>query len=182
MTSFLIANPQGILTGRRAKTRAPAATSACASGVIAEIGASRPQPGERSSTPAAASSRPGWSTPITTCSRACIKAAPQGIDEALAKWLRVVPYRYWDSIDEEALRVSAAIGLAELVLSGATTRVPIITTLFRPLSISIRPQSPVRRGRPVRRAVRALPRRRHTKGARLRRRRHDAAARETVTQ
>ena len=33
----------------------------------------------------------------------------------------MVPYRYWDKIDEEALRVAVTIGLAELALSGVTT-------------------------------------------------------------
>lgn len=43
------------------------------------------------------------------------------MDRALDDWLRLVPYGYWPDLDENALRVSARIGLAELALSGATT-------------------------------------------------------------
>jgi len=41
-------------------------------------------------------------------------------DKKLFDWL-VFLYERWRGIDEEAVRVSAAIGLAELILSGATT-------------------------------------------------------------
>lgn len=43
------------------------------------------------------------------------------LDASLDAWLGQVPYRYWPHMDEEALRVSARIGLAELLLTGATT-------------------------------------------------------------
>jgi cytosine/adenosine deaminase-related metal-dependent hydrolase len=43
------------------------------------------------------------------------------IDSALDDWLARVPYFYWPRLDEETLRISARIGLAELALTGATT-------------------------------------------------------------
>ena len=43
------------------------------------------------------------------------------IDYALDDWLARVPYFYWPRLDEETLRISARIGLAELALTGATT-------------------------------------------------------------
>lgn len=43
------------------------------------------------------------------------------MNAALDDWLSAVPYRYWPHIDEQTLRVSARIGLVELLLSGATT-------------------------------------------------------------
>ncbi len=45
---------------------------------------------------------------------------PGAADKKLFDWL-VFLYERWRGIDEEAVRVSAAIGLAELILSGATT-------------------------------------------------------------
>ncbi len=43
------------------------------------------------------------------------------INAPLDLWLEQVPYTYWPALDEEALRISARIGLAELALTGATT-------------------------------------------------------------
>ena len=45
---------------------------------------------------------------------------PGAADKKLFDWLAFL-YERWRGIDEEAVRVSAAIGLAELILSGATT-------------------------------------------------------------
>jgi len=45
---------------------------------------------------------------------------PGAADKKLFDWL-VFLYERWRGIDEEAVRVSAAIGLAEMILSGATT-------------------------------------------------------------
>jgi len=45
---------------------------------------------------------------------------PGAADKKLFDWL-VFLYERWKGIDEEAVRISAAIGLSELVLSGATT-------------------------------------------------------------
>lgn len=42
-------------------------------------------------------------------------------DASLDTWLGLVPYRYWPHIDEQTLRISARIGLVELLLSGTTT-------------------------------------------------------------
>ncbi|WP_380054287.1 amidohydrolase family protein [Falsihalocynthiibacter sp. SS001] len=43
------------------------------------------------------------------------------INQPLDPWLEQVPYTYWPRLDEESLRVSARIGLAELALSGVST-------------------------------------------------------------
>ncbi len=45
---------------------------------------------------------------------------PGAADKKLFDWL-VFLYERWKGIDEEAVRISAAIGLTELILSGATT-------------------------------------------------------------
>lgn len=45
---------------------------------------------------------------------------PGAADKKLFDWL-VFLYERWKGIDEEAVRISAAIGLSELILSGATT-------------------------------------------------------------
>jgi len=45
---------------------------------------------------------------------------PGAADKRLFNWL-VFLYKRWEGIDEEAVRISAAIGLTELILSGTTT-------------------------------------------------------------
>ena len=50
-----------------------------------------------------------------------MKAVPEGINAGLDIWLQKVPYAFWPYLDEETLRISARIGLVELILTGATT-------------------------------------------------------------
>ena len=50
-----------------------------------------------------------------------MKGVPAGMNASLDDWLAPVPYTLWPRLDEETLRISARIGLAELALSGATS-------------------------------------------------------------
>lgn len=121
MTQLLIKGAKGILTGLEGAGARRSGDIRIKNGVIREIGPLAAQSGEEVVDASGCVVTPGLVNTHHHLFQSVMKAAPQGINEALAKWLRVVPYRYWDKIDEEALRVSATIGLAELVLSGATT-------------------------------------------------------------
>ena len=50
-----------------------------------------------------------------------LKGVPAGMDASLETWLRLVPYSYWNRLDEDAMTVAAEIGLVELLLSGCTS-------------------------------------------------------------
>ena len=50
-----------------------------------------------------------------------MKGVPAGMNASLDDWLALAPYTLWPRMDEETLRISARIGLAELALSRATT-------------------------------------------------------------
>jgi cytosine/adenosine deaminase-related metal-dependent hydrolase len=121
MTSFLIRNAVGILTGKSGNSARAKDNIRVSDGVIAEIGRLQPLPGERIVDATNAVVTPGLVNAHHHLFQSVLKAVPEGMNEALAAWLRLVPYTYWDRIDEEALRVSATIGLAELALSGVTT-------------------------------------------------------------
>ncbi len=121
MTNFLIMNAVGILTGLEGGDARAKGDIRVRDGVIAAIGALEPLPGERVVDASNAVVTPGLINTHHHLFQSVLKAVPEGMNLALAAWLRLVPYTYWDRFDEEALRVSATIGLAELVLSGATT-------------------------------------------------------------
>lgn len=121
MTDFLITGAVGILTGRQGAAARASGAVRVRQGRIAAIGDLRPMPGERIVDASNAVVTPGLVNSHHHLFQSVLKAVPEGMNEALAAWLRLVPYTYWNRLDEEALRVSATIGLAELALSGATT-------------------------------------------------------------
>ncbi|WP_163269517.1 amidohydrolase family protein [Chelativorans alearense] len=121
MTDFLIKGALGILTGRSGAAARAEGDIRVRGGMIAEIGSLAARPGERVVDASGAVVTPGLVNTHHHLFQSVLKAVPAGMNEALAAWLRLVPYTFWDRIDEEALRVSATIGLAELALSGATT-------------------------------------------------------------
>ncbi|GGE24771.1 8-oxoguanine deaminase [Primorskyibacter flagellatus] len=120
MTSFLIANIAHGLTGDAAGTRF-SGTLRVRGGLIAAMGDLTPEPGERVIDATGCVVTPGLVNTHHHLFQSVLKAVPAGMNAALDDWLRLVPYSFWPLIDEEALRVSATIGLAELALSGATT-------------------------------------------------------------
>lgn len=121
MTDFLIHGAAGILTGLPGEAARTAGDIRVRGGVIIEMGTLIALPGERVVDASGAVVTPGLVNTHHHLFQSVLKAVPAGMNEALAAWLRLVPYTYWDRIDEEALRVAATIGLAELALSGATT-------------------------------------------------------------
>lgn len=122
MTDFLIRNPVGILTGRPGAAARADGDIRVRGGRIAEIGGTlAPLPGERIVDASGTVVTPGLVNTHHHLFQSVLKAVPEGMNEALAAWLRLVPYSYWDKLDADAMRVAARVGLAELVLSGATT-------------------------------------------------------------
>ncbi len=50
-----------------------------------------------------------------------MKSIPATINGGLDDWVMEGPYRFWPTLDEDAMRLSVTVGLAELALSGTTT-------------------------------------------------------------
>jgi cytosine/adenosine deaminase-related metal-dependent hydrolase len=121
MTDFLIRGAKGILTGLEGEDARAAGDIRVRAGRIAALGDLAPEPGERVIDAASCVVLPGLVNTHHHLFQSVLKAVPAALNEGLASWLRLVPYTYWDRLDEDALRVSARIGLAELALSGATT-------------------------------------------------------------
>ena len=86
---------------------------------IVDIGQLSPQPGEQILDARGCVVTPGLVNTHHHLFQSVLKGL--SLNVALDDWLGEVPYRYWPLIDENTLRVSARIGLVELMLSGATT-------------------------------------------------------------
>ncbi|XHC09880.1 amidohydrolase family protein [Labrenzia sp. ac12] len=120
MTSFLINNIDYGLTGTREGDRVSGAIRVH-DGRIVEIGHLQPRQGERIVDASGCVVTPGLVNTHHHLFQSVLKAVPEGMNAPLDDWLMNVPYSYWPLIDEETLRVSARIGLAELLLTGTTT-------------------------------------------------------------
>ncbi|MAC89145.1 MULTISPECIES: amidohydrolase family protein [Alphaproteobacteria] len=116
--SFIITNIAHGWTGEAAGTRVTSAIRV-EGDRIAEVGDLTPAPGEEVIDATGCVVIPGLVNTHHHLFQSVLKGL--AIDEALDNWLAQVPYRFWPRLDEEALRVSARIGLAELALTGATT-------------------------------------------------------------
>ncbi len=121
MTSFIITNAEAILTGRTGDDARTDGNLRVVDGKIDAIGDVQPVPGETVIDARDAVVTPGLVNTHHHLFQSVLKAVPAGVNAALAEWLRVVPYSYWQHIDEPTLRTAARVGLAELALSGATT-------------------------------------------------------------
>jgi len=87
-------------------------------GVITDVGALTPKTGETIVDASGCLVTPGLVNTHHHLFQSLMKGVADGLDSNLFRWLCVVPYTYWDKLDEEALRM---VGMAELALSGATT-------------------------------------------------------------
>ncbi|MEL7184657.1 MAG: amidohydrolase family protein, partial [Pseudomonadota bacterium] len=116
--SLLITNIAHGWVGDAAGTRVSGAIR-IAAGLIVEMGDLTPRSGEAVLDATGCVVAPG----LVNTHHHLFQSALKGLalDCGLDAWLERVPYTYWPRLDEEALRISARIGLAELVLSGATT-------------------------------------------------------------
>jgi len=118
---MLIDNAAGIFTGLPGAAMRATGQIRIRDGVIVEIGALEPVPGEQRLDARGGVIYPGLVSTHHHLFQSVLKGVQSGIDLPLAGWLRAVPYRFWSKFDEEALAVAARIGLAELLLSGTTT-------------------------------------------------------------
>lgn len=121
MTSFLIENAEGIMTGLPGAAMRAAGSIRVKDGVIEAVGDLAPQPGEARLDASGCVVYPGLISTHHHLFQSIMKGVQPGLDMPLFGWLRCVPYTYWAKIDEEGLRTAARIGLVELLLSGATT-------------------------------------------------------------
>ena len=116
--SLLIANIAHGWVGDAEGTRLTGAIRVTG-GTIAEIGDLSPRPGEEVLDAGGCVAVPGLVNTHHHLFQSVLKGL--AVDCALDAWLERVPYTYWPQLDEEALRIAARVGLAELALSGATT-------------------------------------------------------------
>jgi len=90
-------------------------------GRVTEIGALDPKPGEDVIDANGCVVTPGLVNTHHHLFQSVLKAVPDGVNVGLDAWLQKVPYAFWPHVDAEILAVSARIGMAELLLTGATT-------------------------------------------------------------
>lgn len=121
MTSTLIEGAIGIFTGLPGDAMRARGAIRIQGGRILEVGQLSRKPGEEVIDASGCVVYPGLISTHHHLLQSVLKAVRPGLDSPLFAWLRHVPYRFWRKIDEDALRVSAEIGLVELLLSGTTT-------------------------------------------------------------
>ncbi|WP_238365858.1 amidohydrolase family protein [Mesobacterium pallidum] len=114
----LIANISHGLAGDASGSRVTGAIR-IEKGVIAEVGDLVAKPGEEVTDAAGCVVTPGLVNAHHHLFQSVLKGL--AINEPLDPWLMQVPYTWWPLLDEDALRISARIGLVELALTGATT-------------------------------------------------------------
>ncbi|MFK7893199.1 MAG: amidohydrolase family protein [Granulosicoccus sp.] len=120
MSNLLIENIEHGLVGDAAGSRFSGAIRV-RDGVIVELGELSAQQHETVVDARGTVVTPGLVNTHHHLFQSLLKAVPDGINEGLDIWLQKCPYAFWPFIDAEVLQVSARVGLAEVVLSGATT-------------------------------------------------------------
>jgi cytosine/adenosine deaminase-related metal-dependent hydrolase len=111
----------GILTGLASGQDRSTGDIRIADGIITEIGRVDPRPGDTVLDASGCVVYPGLISTHHHLFQSLMKGVTAGIDKPLEGWLRTVPYMYWDKHDEASLRISATVGMVELLLSGTTT-------------------------------------------------------------
>ena len=120
---ILVRRPMAVMTGLRGDAaRAGAVDIRIASGRIAEMGPGlMPRPGERVIDASDCIVYPGWINTHHHLFQNLLKAVPEGMNQDLQGWLASVPYPRLPLFTPELMRTAARLGMAELLLSGATT-------------------------------------------------------------
>jgi cytosine/adenosine deaminase-related metal-dependent hydrolase len=90
-------------------------------GVITEMGDLTPAPNERVVDGSGCVVTPGFVNTHHHLFQSLMKSIPATINGGLDDWVMEGPYRFWPTLDEDAMRLSVTVGLAELALSGTTT-------------------------------------------------------------
>lgn len=121
--NVLVKNPVAVMTGLRdVHARAGKVDIRIGDGRITEIGANlAPTPDERVIDASDCVVYPGWVNTHHHLFQNLLKAVPAGINQDLQGWLASVPYPRLARFTPELVRIAARLGMAELLLSGATT-------------------------------------------------------------
>ncbi|WP_217476924.1 amidohydrolase family protein [Stutzerimonas stutzeri] len=121
--NILVKNPLAVMTGLRgARARAERVDIRISDGRIAAMAADLvAQPGERVIDASNCVVYPGWVNTHHHLFQNLLKAVPDGINHNLEGWLASVPYPRLARFTPQLVRVAARLGMAELLLSGATT-------------------------------------------------------------
>lgn len=117
---MLIVNITHGLTGRLGRQARFSGSLRVRDGRVAGMGELSPEPGEVVMDARGCVVVPGFVNTHHHLFQSVLKGLPEAIDLPLEPWLMTVPLRWWPVIDEDALRIAARIGLAELALSGVT--------------------------------------------------------------
>ena len=120
---LLVRGADAVLTGHEgAAARAGAVDIRVRGGRIVVMAAHlRAQAGERVLDARGCVVQPGWVNTHHHLFQNLLKAVPAGINQPLAQWLASVPYPRLARFTPELVRVAAQLGMAELLLAGATT-------------------------------------------------------------
>lgn len=120
---ILIRNPVAVMTGLPGEgARAGSVDLRIENGRIAALGPGlQAQPGDRVIDASRCVVYPGWINTHHHLFQNLLKAVPDGMNEDLQGWLASVPYPRLARFTPELTRIAARLGMAELLLSGATT-------------------------------------------------------------
>ncbi|MDH1238807.1 amidohydrolase family protein [Stutzerimonas stutzeri] len=123
MSGYLIQRAEAVMTGKQGPAaRAGRMDIRVRGGIIEEMAPElTPLPEEECLDARGCVVYPGWVNTHHHLFQSVIKGVPEGINQPLSKWLGSVPQPRLGRMSPDLLRVAAKIGLAELLLSGAST-------------------------------------------------------------
>ena len=104
MSAMLIDNAAGIFTGLPGAAMRATGQIRIRDGVIVEIGALEPMPGELRLDARGGVVYPGLISTHHHLFQSVMKGVKSGIDLPLAGWLRSVPYTFWSKIDGRVVK------------------------------------------------------------------------------
>ncbi|MCR9088206.1 MAG: 8-oxoguanine deaminase [Rhodobacteraceae bacterium] len=119
MPETLIRNADVVVTMDGARRELPGADLRCRDGVIAEVGTGLPSGDAHIIEASGCVVTPGLINTHHHLFQSLTRAVPGGQDALLFGWLQTL-YPIWGRFGPEEIRVSAALGLAELALSGCS--------------------------------------------------------------
>ncbi len=119
---MIIRGAQAVMTGLPGKeARAGRADVRMRDGRIVAVGELAVEPGEEVIDASGCVVYPAWVNTHHHLFQTVMKGIPDGINHALREWLVSIPSTYRGGLDAEALRISARLGIVELMLSGCAT-------------------------------------------------------------
>lgn len=122
MATTLICGAAAVMTGLPgAAARSPHRDIRLRDGVIEALGTFEPLPGEQLIDASGCVVYPAWVNTHHHLFQTVMKGTPEGLNTALRDWLVQVPSRYRKYVGEEVFRISARLGMVELLLSGCAS-------------------------------------------------------------